>query len=274
MRSAKIRLPFLLLLFLPLACQYDHGIDPVFSKIAGRVIFVGEMPQNTDQVRVAVAVNFPPTDISELLTSEPLPKGVDTVAYEILVPYGDYQAVGVIWKAKNESWSLTDILGIYSDVAGFLPKSVQITPENPVADSVDIIADYRLVTKGAHISGRITFLGDWPEETEIVAVAAFREEPRTILDLLNPENISGFGLVPKGVPTYDYRIAVAPGTYKYIAVFWVQEIRQGEFPRFAVIGVYEDAQEPGSPGAVTVELEETATGIDITADFGLLADTP
>ncbi len=272
MRQARVR--FLLLsslLVLPLSCQYDHGIDPILSKVTGKIVFVGEMPANTDQVRVAIAVNFPPTDISELLTSEPLPKGVDTVSYEILVPYGVYEAVGVIWKAKNESWSLTDILGIYSDVAGFLPKSVEVTPERPVADSVDIVADYRLVTRGAHISGRVTFSGVWPQNTEIVAVAAFHREPRTVLDLLDPENISGFGLVPKGVTAYDYRIAVSPGTYKYVAVFWVEKIQQGEFPRFDVIGFYESTASPGVPGEVSVEFGKVATGIDIVADFTRLA---
>lgn len=270
---ARRLLAFSLLCFLG-ACSYDHGIDPVFSKITGKVVFVGEMPPNTDQVRVAVAVNFPPTDLSELLTSDALPKGLDTVAYEILVPYGEYSAVGVIWKAKNASWSLTDILGIYSDVSGFLPKSVRVTPQEPVADSVDIVADYRLVTRGAHMSGQITFVGEWPQETEIVAVAAFRREPRTIFDLLDPENISGFGLVPKGVPVYDYRISVAPGTYSYVAVFWVQKIRQGEFPRFAVIGFYPDPGDPEKPGQVEVALGETATGIDITADFDLIEGSP
>jgi hypothetical protein len=272
MRTSRLLSAFFLIL-LPLACGYDHGIDPVSSKITGKVSFVGDMPQNTGEIRVAVAVTFPPTDISQLLTSEPLPKGIDTVSYEILVPYGEYEAVGVIWKANNASWSLTDILGIYSDASGFLPRSVQVDPENPVADSVDIVADYRLVTRGAYITGRITFEGDWPQDTEIVAVAAFHEEPHSIVDLLNPENISGYGLVPKGVPSYDYRIAVAPGSYKFVAVFWIQKIQQGQFPQFAVIGFHADPQLPDSPKEVTAELGETTAGVDITADFGRIGAT-
>ena len=97
MQILSMLLTLVVLSLLP-GCQIDHGLEPLFSKIMGKVIFTGEKPRHTDEVRVAVVKTFPPSDMAELLFSERLSLESDTAHYEIYLAPGKYDIVAVIWK--------------------------------------------------------------------------------------------------------------------------------------------------------------------------------
>ena len=251
------------------ACSFDRGIDPqlIFPTIKGTVYFEGEKPENTEWVVVVASRDFPPSDVLELAQaqSEFLNLNSDSAEYEILLPtFGTYAAVGAVWKGRGEPLALSDVLGIYgvSLGGGFsLPDSVTVTPAQPVAEGIDFVADFGRVNRGAVIRGRITYRNPAPEDTEIMAVAAYRQRPRNLLDYLDVAAIS-VGL-PLDVEAYDYRLAVSPGTYGYIVVLW-KGTGTSLFD-FKEVGFYQSA--PGVPGSVTVAKGDTVRGVDILVEF-------
>jgi hypothetical protein len=250
-----------LLLF---ACEVDHGLGPIRSKIRGRVIFVDKLPPNTDQVQVAVAKTFPPKALLDLGLSGPLPFWQDTVEYEILLPLGHYEAVGVLWKEKGRTWSISSILGLYTRRNSLLPQAIDLTSEHPVKDSVDIYADPALIMRGAFLAGRITYVGQWLPDIQIIVLAAFPVIPEVQVDYLTAR---GMDLTrPVGVQYDDFLLDVTPDTLKYIAVFSISQVA-GEL-KFRELGVYEDPLHPGEPGKVYVAKGDTARGINIWVDFG------
>jgi len=248
----------ILLGFFLSTCRMDHGITPLDSKVEGLVIFKGHVPPSSEEIRVAVAREFPPREFTDLITTDPLPLWEsDTVHYEILLPYGTYAAVGVLWKEKHKPWAISDILGIY-----LVPFT--LTPQNPVR-RIDLIADFTRVTRGAYIEGRITYVGEWPPETEIVALAAFPIIPQSEWDYLLVGSIDI--TLPLFVPYYDYRLAVSPDTYRYIAVFW--KAKNTPLTAVETLGFYPaDPDSPDVPGTVIVAQKDTVRGVDIIADFG------
>lgn len=264
-----------MLLFLTFtSCSIDHGIDPIVDvpTIRGKVFFQGEKPENTEWVVVVASKDFPPSDLIELSLSqsEVLDLNSDTVAYEIILPnFGSYAAVGAVWKGQGEPLALSDVLGIYgvSVASGlFFPDTVKVTREHPVADSINIIADFSRVNRGAAILGRINYSGPWPDNTAIMGVAAFNKKPRNLFEFLNVAaiNIS----LPFNVSFFDYKLTTPPGTYEYIVLLWLA--KGSDFTDFKEIGFYETEPGSGIPGTVTVAKGDTARGINLFIDFAKL----
>lgn len=252
-------------------CSIDHGIDPqlVVPTIKGKVLFEGQKPENTEWVVVVASREFPPTDILELSQSQSnfLDLNSESAEYEIILPtFGSYAAVGAVWKGKGEQLALSDVLGIYgaSIAAGIsLPDTVKVTPVSPVADSIDFVADFSRVNRGAAIRGRIHYTSPWPTNTEFMAVAAFETRPRNLLDFLNVAaiNIS----LPFNVEFFDYKLAIPPGTYRYVVVLW--KAKGTSLLEFEELGFYETEPGSGMPAEVTVAKGDTARGIDVFVDF-------
>ena len=262
------------LLFIPIfvSCSIDHGIDPILQMptIRGKVFFKGSKPENTEWVVVVASRDFPPADLVALSQSQSNflnIKADSTADYEIILPnFGSYAAVGAVWKGKGEPLALSDVLGIYEVTVTqgfFIPDTVTVTRENPVADSINIAADFSRVNRGAAILGRINYSGDWPENTEIMGIAAFNKKPKTLLEFLNVSaiNIS----LPIKVPNHDYKLNTPPGTYEYLVLLWLA--KGADFTDFKEIGFHETEPGSGIPDTVTVAKGDTARGIDIFVDF-------
>jgi len=257
------------------SCSVDHGIEAQLGlpTIRGTVTLKGEPPANTEWVKVFASRTFPPSDAVEF--SQAWSGWLDleggTARYEIQVPaFGEYAAVAAIWKGRDEPVSLADILGVHG--AGLatglsLPARVSVTPAVPIVDGVDISADLARVSRGAAVRGRITYLGDWPASTWGVALGVYQERPDagSPLDYVF-EAAALFFPLPGQVETYEYRLAVPPGTYRYAAVAWL-ETGAALFD-FDEIGFHETEPGSGVPGQFTVALGDTAAGVDIIADFG------
>jgi hypothetical protein len=258
------------------ACEFDQGLGVLKSRISGQVVYVNadSRPDNIDEVRVVAVANFPPSGLSDVFFSEAIPFERDTANYEILLPFGEYPAVGVLWKPRGKDWSFTSLLGFY----GFEPPAsasllpVNLTPDEPFATNVDIFALWDLAKLDGEISGTVTFRGELPENTDTVLLAAFTGVP----DLSNVISLLAIlGGLPLPVPlkniadgvTYDYRLPVRSDEYKFVGAFWIS---RGGFETIRLIGFFPDSRIPAIPGSFIVPENGAVSDVDFVADFGIL----
>ncbi len=263
-------LPIAVLVVLIVRCEIDHGLYPIRYVIKGKVIFFkGSPPANTDRVEVFALKEFPPKDPQNFLYlgqsgALNITAG-NEVNYEIQVSPTTYQLVAVLWKEKGQDWSLTGLLGFYTGgLTTILPDSVMVSTEQPVADSVDIFANWEVVAKESVISGRITYEGPWPEDTQLLLLAIYKAKPVSDISYLLLENVDY--TQPIFADSSSYRLPVNSGVYNYVVLFWVGK-KIKKLTDLVPIGVYEAPDNPGSPGRVTVEPGEEKSNVDIHVDF-------
>jgi hypothetical protein len=268
-----------------ITCQIDHGLGPIHSKIGGRVYLQGNLPPHTDEIRIAAALTFPPRNINELLFSDMLQfKSGNTITnpapeWEIYLPEGTYGVVAAIWKGDNQSWNISDVVGVYGatfvgNVLAGYPQPVTIQHENHVLDTIDIAANLNRVNRDATIKGKITFLGKWPENTGITGVGAFFDipEPNDPFDYFYKNAALDYG-VKTFTEEYDYMLRVnSSDTLKYIAVLWIDD--SFDLNQIHDIGFYPDPENPEIPGIVVVEPNSSASNINITVDFSATGGSP
>jgi hypothetical protein len=266
-----IIIPGLLALLIP-NCRIDHGLEPVNSKIMGNLFFHGAIPRYTDEVRVAVLKTFPPSDIAELLFSEKIAALVDTVAYEIYLPPGTYAMVAAIWKAHNEPWNLSDIIGLYGgffigDQLVPIFQSVTLEDNYTVLDSIDIETNLNRVNRDSKIEGTVTFKGSWPDNTGVIGVGAFTGIPAQgdYIDYYL-KNVDIDYTLPVFVNSADYQLRVhSTDTLRYIAVLWIDNTY--DLTTIRDIGFYTDPGDSTQPGTVTAPADSTLYGVDIQVRF-------
>jgi hypothetical protein len=263
-------LPIAVLVVLIVRCEIDHGLYPIRYVIKGKVIFFkGSPPANTDRVEVFALKEFPPKDPQNFLYlgqsgALNITAG-NEVNYEIQVSPTTYQLVAVLWKEKGQDWSLTGLLGFYTGgLTTILPDSVMVSREQPEADSVDIFANWEVVAKESVISGRITYKGPWPEDTQLLLLAIYKAKPVSDISYLLLENVDY--TQPIFADSSSYRLPVNSGVYNYVVLFWVGK-KIKNLTDLVPIGVYEAPDNPGSPGRVTVEPGEEKSNVDIHVDF-------
>ncbi|MDZ7374882.1 MAG: hypothetical protein ONB23_13075 [candidate division KSB1 bacterium] len=261
MTRARSDLLGVLLLLGIAGCSPDVGIKPLPGVVRGKIIFRGQRPADTQGVYLIVAPHFPPHAINELYHS---PNSVntfrDTVAYEMELPYGRYEAIGLWWYGTKTRSNLADILALPLDpFREFRPLGFELTPEKPVFE-VNLYANWAVVDRDAAIEGTIYFDGPYPPNTEATAVAAYAEVPRNSSDYIVFLRSLDFSVA--GNP-FRYRLPVRHGTYKYVVVFWLG--KRMPLTDFRTLGFYENPAQPGVPGRVVVGPGQTAKGIDIRA---------
>ncbi len=261
-------------------CHIDHGLQPIHSKIGGRIQWTGSrVPLDSDEIRVAVIRTFPPRNIQELLFSDMLPfRDRDTtliqtpVPWEIYVPPGRYDMVAVIWKENNESWNISDVVGIYGglflgDMLVPTFKPVTVPSFDSIVDTIDIRANLNRVNRDARISGTVAFRGKWPDNTGIVGIGAFLDIPRKgdMVDYYLKNAALDYG-IPAFVETFDYQLRVrSADTIRYITVIWINA--SYDLTSLREIGFYADPSDPARPGTVTVARGETRMNVNISVDF-------
>ena len=122
------------------------------------------------------------------------------------------------------------------------------------------------------ISGKITFLGDWPEDIDMLRLVCFAEKPNqdNMIDLVLKLMESKIGdELPRNVEQIPYEMELDPGTYDWIIVI----LSTKNFP-FTVLGEFTGSDTSNSPIPVTVEKEKLITNVDIRADFNKLNTLP
>jgi len=252
------------------SCNIDHGLYPVSYKIKGKVKFLrGNPPENTDRIEVFALKEFPPQDPQNFIYLGQSGKLDHTkgneIDYEIQVSPTQYDAVVLLWKEKGYDISLTGLIGIHTTLEQYpLPVPVEISKAYPVVDSVDIFSDWNKVTKEASISGKITYKGDWPEDSSLLLLAVYKQKPTDETTLLFFENIDY--TQPLFVDSSSHRLLVSSGKYNYIVLFWVGKT-VSKLSDVIELGFYESKNIPGQPGTVDLSTGGKVENIDIHVDF-------
>jgi len=258
------------------SCKIDHGLEPIYSKISGKVFITGEAPEKTDEIRVAVIKKFPPKRINELLFSNRISYQNDTSSYEIFVPPGTYDVVAVIWKEKYGAWNISDVVGVYGGIFigdQLLPSYVPVTvPDNDaIVDSIDIPINLNVVNRPVTIEGNVTFQGSWPQNTGTMAVGAFTDIPEkgNFIDYYFKSVYIDFSL-STFVTEDDYRLRVHLGdTLRYISVLWINDTY--DFSSITDIGFYATDADPNQPDSIVTNNREYKN-IDILVDFSKMQE--
>ncbi len=257
----------LLVLFIPFfACEVDTGLTPLHSGFKGTVHFTEPWPEDTDQVLVAAAKRFPPTTMEDIVLSEPLPLFQDSASYQVFTPPQLFEAVGVVWKQKNEPWDVTNIIGLYFTGSNrFQPGSVTIATRKDMIPDIDITADLSKARRNVNsgITGRIFIQGEWPETvTSVLVVASSKLIPQSLLDIQ-------FGF-PMTTPfdTTMYRLSLQPRTYPLIGVLALETDQPISLS--SLRGIYYESPGDLFPGTITLPDDSTVVGgVDITANLAV-----
>ena len=257
---------FILLLAIILECNIDHGIAPLPGKISVTIYFRGIPPSNTQGIYLIVAPKFPPHAINELYHSpNSLPIDKDTVIAEMELPYGNYDAVSLWWYSTETKSNIADVLALPLDPGNnLMPLSFEITSQKPVFE-IELYANWNRVDRDAAIEGTIYFNGPFPENTHIIAVAAYQYEPQRNIHYLLWLKSMDYSINKN--PSY-YRLPVRHGNVNYIAVFWLPE--RADLTGFRTIGIYKAPDNPPQPGKLSIPADTTISGIDIYADWSLI----
>jgi len=244
-------------------CEIDHGIAPLPGKLAVNIYFRGTPPEDTQGIYLIVAPDFPPHAINEMYHSpNSLPIDQDTVFTEMELPYGHYEAVCLWWYSKETTSNLADILALPLDPTNdLMPLSFDVTAENPTFQ-LDLYANWDRVNRDAVIEGTIHFNGPFPDNTLITAVAAYKYKPEQNVDYFIWLKSMDFSIDEN---PYAYRLPIRHGTVDYIAVYWLPE--HSNLTDFRTLGFYEDPDNPGNPGKLSIATGETVSGIDIYAEW-------
>jgi len=258
--------PFFFLAIAILTCEIDHGIAPLPGKLSVTVYFRGTAPENTQGIYLNVAPIFPPHAINELYHSpNSLPIDKDTVYTEMELPFGHYEAVSLWWYSTETESNLADVIALPLDPwNNLLPLSFDITPEKPIFE-IELLANWNRVDRDAAIEGTIYFNGPFPENTLITAVAAYQYKPEKDVHYLVWLKSMDYSIEEN---PYHYRLPVHHGNVNYIAVYWLPE--RAALTDFRTLGVYEDSLHSGQPGKLSLEPNETITGINIYADWSAI----
>ncbi len=241
-------------------------------------MYTGDAPRRTDEIRLAAAYNFPPKDINELLFSEQIPYDQDTVDYELYLPQGEYEVIALIWKEKNRSWNISDLIGVYggSFIGDQLVPTYQpitIPNKQTVLKGIDIQANLNRVNRNAAIEGEILFEGDWPKDTGAIGIGAFTGIPEqgNVIDYFFKSIDINYS-IPTFVTRTAYQLRVhATDTLKYLAVLWID--KEYDLGALQDIGFYRDSLDPSSPGVVVIpENLNRIENIDILVDFSKMEE--
>lgn len=277
--SSRVSNILFLIFCLFLSCTIDHGLEPIQSKIGGTVQFIGKQnPFTTDEVRVAVVPQFPPRTINELLFSDIIWLNKDTLPadprpWEIYVPPGSYDIVAVIWKANNQSWNISDIIGVYGGtfigeqlIPPFPLRPIVVPEKDSVIDTLHIVANLDRVNRDTLIQGTVQFLGPWPSNTGVVGIGAFTEIPQkgNLLDYFF-KNVALDYSIPPFVSSYSYRLRVrSTQPIRYVAVLWINNAF--DLGSLQEIGFYRDPSDWTRPGQIESKIGPYE-GIDIIVNF-------
>ncbi len=278
LKITDLKVLVIIVIFL-FSCHLDHGLEPINSKITGTITFYGDPPPHTDEVRVAVVKDFPPNNIKSLLFSNMINYRQSTAEYELYLPKGTYDVVAVLWKEHNQSWNISNVIGVYG--GGFIDglliptyKSVTIPDNNTIVDNIDIKASLDRVNRDAKIKGEINFVGDWPDNTGVMAVGAFNQipEPGDFMDYFFSSIFIDYS-IPIFVSKADYTLRVqGQDTIQYIAALWIDN--SFDLSSIKDVGYYCDPQDSSGnqPGSVVVPKNSVQEGINITVDFNKIFD--
>lgn len=282
-------LSMLMLLWVATSCNYDHGVDPILTKIKGKIIFTGAYPGNVTEARLVVVKNLPPENLTTDVISEPLSfnrgkqAGVnDTVNYELFVEPGVYPIAGVLFRPSGEGLNIANIMGLYLKIAPNFTIDTRIeVGQPPGAEDVNIFANWDLAKRDAAITGTIDFKGAWRQDTNFFVLACYSNIPKNSLEFFTEWVLAGkaaFQLVFQSTPVNSLPYAVRVnsqlgdgadrGKYKFTSLFWIG--KNSSLADIRAIGFYRCDNDSTLPRFAATFHDSTTDGIDFSADFSTL----
>lgn len=280
----------LIALLLSMSCDYDHGVEPVRTKIVGNIVFVGPPPpSDVREARLVIVKNLPPENLTtDVIFSDPLPfnraklpAGNDTVRYELAVDPGVYPIAGVLWRHKDRSWNIADLLGLYIKINPNLTIDTQIAVDRDSVFAANIAANWELAKRDGNLAGAIRFTGDWRDDTDFFVLGCYSNIPITSLDFLTEVLINGraaFRILFQRTRVDSLRFSIAvnsevgsaaeKGTYKFISLFW--KGKTSSLADIRAIGFYNCASDSLRPRFVRAFRDSTVGRVDFDADFASL----
>ncbi len=211
-------------------CNMDTGLEPgpwIEGKLYIDSINRVEEGRTGDMV-VVVAPDFPPKKWTDIVKSTPIyfERDVrkDTAEFQLPLNYGTYDVVAVLWKPKDKEWSfetISNILGVYTAPNIFKPKQITLAKPDKFISGINIDADFGFVRYGSFIKGKITYTGEFNPDTEMMVLASFPMKPETVIDYLFAYGWDlTLPIYESAYHPYEFKLSVAPGFHKFIAVFW------------------------------------------------------
>ena len=238
-----------------------HG--EMASGVRGVVRFLGPRPEGASKAVIVASKHYPPRSLLDISIGPTVDVSQDSAEFEMPLPPGDYELLGVIVLSGQGELGLSTLNGFYRSPDDSLrPGRFSIPDEHTWVGPFAINVDFNT---GA-IEGTVRFEGTWPENTEFVRVAAFDIIPQTQQDYYK---VKGFtDPLPFGAAEAFYHLNLPPGTYRWIIVVW--KAKGTSLFQMKHIGTYLDPQDPSRPGEVQVPPGGVVTGIDIVASFDSL----
>ncbi|NLP12257.1 hypothetical protein GX408_17800 [bacterium] len=246
------------------ACSLDQGLQPTRSGFSGTIRFKNAWPEQTDQVLVVAATQFPPSAITDIVMSDPLPLHRDSVEYTLFTTPQSFAAVGVVWKEKKQPWDVTNLIGLYFDGDNpFNPGKVHVRSRDQLVENINIEADLskakRKVASG--IDGLLRIHGAWPAASQsLLMVASQPIVPFGLLDVSLGQ--------PMEVPFDSSRffLNLQPGTYRLVGALLIE--KGVDIGLTSVVGLYYKKAGDLFPGAITIANDSTIIrGVTIHIDF-------
>jgi len=206
--------PFILLLIL--SCNIDPGLEPIRSNIQGVITYSGEWPAPPAEVRLVAASKFPPSSIDELIIGESIPVTGDSYEYAFYLKPGNYDVIGVAYRAENSKWDIISICGLYfSGTDSLTPGEVVISSDTAQVANIDMFVNRSNAKKvtDSKIIGSIIFEGTPPDsvqEVRVIATTKFSLFPTVLPTLLD---LSFSNSISLEQDTVEYTINAFPDVY-------------------------------------------------------------
>lgn len=166
MRKSVITTPLRLALALGalpavLACQ--EGLEPVpFQGVSGTVRFLGQPPDSTEWVRLAVYRAIPSSTaglIGFVAFSDTLSLADDSIHYVLPLDPGTYAWIPVVWKRAGVPLAVTSlrVMGWHSGAeTPFAPPRAFIIAADRETAGIDIMADFATLLSAEEALARVS----------------------------------------------------------------------------------------------------------------------
>jgi len=123
--------------------DFSYAQKATNSSIAGTITFIGNWPDNSENVMVIATSKFPPESLLDLNFSGLIPPNIDSSSYLIPLPPGTYSAVGAVLKIENQPWALDNIIGLLLEGSPPTLKQVTVSDENSQVEGIDLTVYFR-----------------------------------------------------------------------------------------------------------------------------------
>lgn len=135
----------IIILIFAAGCKIDHGLEPKQESISGEITFLGTWPDSVEEVRAAAYAKIPVTEADFYLIagfSEPLPLGVSSCGYTVLIGPGTYEWIIAVWRAKDSFWNLESLIGTYYAPGDTTQPGTVTVGCGQEVEGIDIVADF------------------------------------------------------------------------------------------------------------------------------------